>query len=514
MHPENNNTDFNYARISKLLVAGIFLIQIGLVYIDRMPGLYEEWDGLEYFKIANYFKEGSFKENIGTYYVQRILISLLLWLFSFLTKTDISETNTFIFYTIFNVFCTAISVWCYFKIAGKFHLSKTTKIFGFAGIFYSFFNLKMSSFYPVLLDQAAFTVGFLLLYSLLFQKSILSYAIVFIGSFTFPTVLPFGLLLIAFTENNSNRGLIHFKLNIEEYTRLVYNPFRFTIPLISSFFYLFVIYRLFGSRENSVYKFSSERIISLHEFWPSALLSSILIFIITYQLTSFVMKLKIHYRISIYNIILSLMIFVGVKFIYLTISNQNISQGFIWFPINIIKQSIQFPLAGLASHINYYGPLIILCIIFHKKILEASLQNGIGWFLFFLFNFGLLMLGSESRQFVFFIPFASMMILKLLDHRISEVIQLPLLITHIIICLLFSKFWWIINVAGFAEKASNLHFKPDFDNAIIQRYFIFHGPWMNLPSYLTISSTAAVLFVFYLLIFRTSTKQKNQLNPS
>ena len=508
MIPTKSVTDFKYSLMLKILTGGLFVIQISLLFIDRMPGLFNYWDGLEYHNIALYFQQDSYKENIGSYYVQRIFVSFLLFLFSYATNTEISEINTVIFYSLWNIFCTSISLFCYLRISEKYMLSPATKVFGFAGIFYSFFTLKMSSFYPVLLDQTAFMLGFVLLYSLLYNKIILSYFTIFLGAFTFPTILPSGLLLTVLSDKKYKKYFLSVQSHTVKYTRIIAGPLKILVPFFSSLLYLYLIYFFFESKENAVYKFANEKIINLDEYWPSAMLSASAIFIFVYNIISLIVRKNINQIISFIHIAVSILLFLSVKLIYYSISNQKISLGFLWFPINLIKQSIQFPLVSIASHINYYGPLIILSIIFHKEILELVVKKGLGWFLFFVINFGFMLLGSESRQFVFFIPFCSVIVLKLLNQKISETFQFQKLIFHIIICLLFSKFWWIINVSGFAEKIKYLYLTSDFDNSIIQRYFIFQGPWLNFDSYTIIAYSATGLFFLYYFLFRSSSECK------
>jgi hypothetical protein len=113
-----------------------------------------------------------------------------------------------------------------------------------------------------------------------------------------------------------------------------------------------------------------------------------------------------------------------------------------------------------------------------------------------------MLLGSESRQFVFFLPFCSIFILRLLDDFIHKNISIPILLVHGLICLILSKFWWTITLYDFTERAENLIITEDFLNPVIQRYFMFHGPWMNQTSFQWLFISAVILLIPYKILFR------------
>jgi hypothetical protein len=71
---------------------------------------------------------------------------------------------------------------------------------------------------------------------------------------------------------------------------------------------------------------------------------------------------------------------------------------------NMIWSSIIQPASFYVAHVNYFGPLVIVCTILWKHVCNVSHSLGVGFSLVMAIGFAL-SIGSGSRHLMNFVPF-------------------------------------------------------------------------------------------------------------
>lgn len=99
---------------------------------------------------------------------------------------------------------------------------------------------------------------------------------------------------------------------------------------------------------------------------------------------------------------------------------------------------------------------------------------------------------SESRQFVNFLPVVLTALALALNNRSVNTASVAIVVA---LGLVGSKAWMTMNV----PDMQSLAFRGATNEPIMQRYFMNHGPWMSMESYLW--QAAAVLLTSVVLWF-------------
>lgn len=132
-------------------------------------------------------------------------------------------------------------------------------------------------------------------------------------------------------------------------------------------------------------------------------------------------------------------------------------------------------------------------IFLWRKMIEISYQTGFGLFLFALL-YGLLSIGSESRQLIYALPIFVFLLCQGLDNL---KISLKFAYSVLAISLIVSKFWLPINFFPWPAKLVFIEGNAlDFPQ---QLFFMNFGPTMAAKTYLIQLVVMLVVFCgFYL----------------
>lgn len=478
-------------KFSIFLILLLFFI-FGILYdnISIANGL--GFDGETY---GYYVKENIIK-NISFYYAHRVLPSIIVKsIFNIfnISPTEESIVNAF---HLLNTFLFIFTIILAFKIAAKASMSLKQLYFLITLLFFNYFSLKITPFYPVTTDYPAFFLSTLLLYSYISNKFLLGLVCFIAGLFTFPTIAPTALILflLKLSKNKKNNIVFSKLVNFIHKKR----PLNF-LTLFILLIYGFLVVRLlfFWIQDISNFYFWSREKLNLTSSILSAIINISLLFIFNSYIFKFFQTKILHilekWSLNIKGIIATFltMILVYLLLKYFVI-NQEIQSptNFRKFIDVILLMSVQKPLLAISSHISFWGLVVVLSLIFYKEIIKNTENYGPSIFFLLAIYVNLLFLISESRLLVTFLPFLAFQVAISIPQKI---LNTKFLVIHSLISLIFSRFW---------IKFDDLYVSFNNDATKFDSwYFNMGGPWTSNKGYwLLITVSFALFFTYFFLI--------------
>lgn len=440
------------------------------------------WDGVRY---GNWVKNFHFSE-ISPYYVQRLFPIALIHYALVLLRLPLDDTHIIAAFSICNLLLILLSCLVWILIANVLEISIRGKWLGFAGLFVNFAVLKQAFYYPVLTDIPAFALGLLALYFFLKNNVWALFVITLVAAFTWPIIVCTGVLFLLFprkpikaTDTKSSL----FSITIAGLVTAVYCG-------SAGYFYFIRRWTTLGYGEENVI----DSVVYL-----SLALAMLLLFRAIQQLlssiefNSLLSELK---SVALVRVILAALI-IAIEIIFiLTPSGRvgdasgepHIATMHVLLLAGIALLSIAKPLITLVSHVVYFGPIIILLVLMWKAFSEEIRRQGIGLIAAILLSVFVGM-DPESRHsigaFPVFVPF----LVKAAD-RCGWRSSIYWIFGGT--AFLFSKVWFSINSASKSGTPLGVG---------LQSYFMNHGCYMTMYSYLLQGGVilVAVVMFYYIL---------------
>lgn len=474
------------------LVAVLSIISLWGALGERTPfnhGL--GWDGKNYAYLTADFERMAQHKEIDSYQYQRIFTPVVVFYAARALHIELSVESIPHVFRVFNLILLACVVWLFFKLCSHLQFKPFTEVIGFSALFFNYFILKNTPYYPVLTDISGFWIGMVICYFFITRKKTALFLSALLAHFTFPLVLLTSLPLIANIRNNEILKWMQSANILRVLTIL-------GMVIMLSFIALILL-------QPSILDPKYTMSIQLY-----ALPISIL-WVLFYQ-----WKISMSFNTPEHSegtiewkwILAKTLGIIG----YMLLINYGISQISIpeerftpqVFLFNIIQQSISHPIISIVAHIIYFGPAVLLMLLFFKPFIRAIKQQGDSAVFYFII-IGLLCLGSESRQFVPYYPFLVVMLMLAIN---SFSFTLKQVVLFVLLSQLSSKFWFPINVPG-------IYSKYDFGNFPDQRYFMNHGPFMNEMSYfINLGITIILACCVYVLFKKTESSHTNFTDSS
>jgi hypothetical protein len=451
-----------------LLMIGILAIRYG----ERIPingGL--GWDGSHYAKWVMKLTEGLKTGEMPSYYFKR-LVPLAVVHYCLRFFGDMSDPQSIILsFSLMNLILIFLAGIIWLRIARLLEFSLMNTLLSFAGLFFNYAVLKMSFYYPVLIDSCALFWSVCMLYLYLIKNDVLLLAATILGAFVFPTLSLCGSLLYLFPYGRVHAGrrdgskFIRFVTAIQGLlTKRLKTLFFFIMScgFLGSFAYLYFYkgYRMTPGDNNP-------------DFSPMLPVCAVCTLLFLYGIVRSIdfdlilNRLKDELIVRRCVIVLALFIIISMTVAVFSFSDRPSMYRFL---AHIIYQSLTNPLVFILSHILYFGPSIILIIIYRKRFVEALMVQGLG-IICIVYLFLFLGIGSESREFIVGLPFFILVLAKALGRLEFDG---RFLIIFFLICALLSKIWFRINRSPFTGE---------FLEFPIQRFFMALGPWMSDQMY-------------------------------
>ena len=442
------------------------------------------WDGVRY---GNWVKNFHVSE-IGPYYVQRLFPIAVIHYALVLLKLPLVDANVIAAFRIYNLLLILLSCVVWILVANLLGISTRGKWLGFLGLFVNFAILKQAFYYPVLTDIPAFALGLLALYFFLKNNVWALFVVTLLAAFTWPMIVCTGVLFLLFPRNPlqataSKSGI--FSIIIAGLVTVTYCA-------SAVYFYFILGWTTLG--------YGEEKVID-NVVYLSLALSMLLLFRAIQELLgglsfhSLLPELKLK-SFQPVRVVLAVLI-IGIQIVFfLTPSvrvgdssgEAHIATMHLLLLAGIALLSIAKPLITFVSHVVYFGPIIILLALKWKAFSEEIWKYGVGLVSAILLSVFVGM-DPESRHsigaFPVFVPF----LVKATDQcRWRSEIYWVFAGT----AFFFSKVWFDIN------SASKSATPPGVD---LQSYFMNHGCYMSVNSYLLQGQVilVAVVLFYYLL---------------
>lgn len=487
----------------------LVILVLGLVSIrwaEKLPvGDGFGWDGVLYATWAKDFHKSVFVDGLSDYYVQRLAPSAivhygaraLLWPFysseqsrSILTQNK----NVMLSFGIYNLILLLLAVYIWGLIAGHLNLSDKGKWFGFCALFVNYAIAKSNFYQPVLTDTTAFTLGILMFYFFLTRKSLGLLAVMIIGCFTWPTIPFMAGLLLVFPRPDGEVLSTQSLASAVAMSRLTWFVSAVACALVSLVF----AYLLWRDVPGQWDKVSMVRI-------DFTLLYSSIALVLVYLFVGFRAALMDR-RLFDFRYLRSEIrwkwaaVVLMVLFLWRVVVHQIATPvPYSWnsreLVIYTFVSSLTEPLIFVVAHAVYYGPAIVLLLIFWRPFCESAGQYGIGFRLFVIVNLCLSICPQSRYQ----IPYVSAFVIVLVTMLDRSVLHRWTLTWWILLSIFYSKIWYTFNTAPMIPDGT----MAVFQTFPLQHFFMNSGPWMSKPMYLVQGGVVLVTAItLYFLVGR------------
>lgn len=473
------------------LVAILSIISIWGALGERTPfnnGL--GWDGKNYAFLTADFERMALNEEIDSYQYQRIFTPAVVFYAAKVLHVELSAENIPHVFRVFNLLLITCVVGLFFKLCSHFQFKPYTEVIGFTALFFNYFLLKNTPYYPILTDISGFWIGMVICYFFFKQQKTALLLSALLAHFTFPLVLLTSIPLIANIRNN---GLLKWMRSSNTLRTLTLSGMVIILSLIALILLQPSILDPKYTVHIQLYALPVSILWVLFYQWKISM---------TFH-TDEIIDGKIEWKL----ILIKTLAIIG----FVLLANFVISQISIpeerftpqVFLFNIIQQSISHPFISMVAHTIYFGPAVLLMLLFFKPFIRAIKQQGDSAVVYFII-IGLLCLGSESRQFVPYYPFLVLMLMLAINSFSFTRKQVVLFVLLSVLC---SKCWFPINVPG-------IYSKYDFGNFPDQRYFMNHGPFMSEMSYIINLCITSLMGGCIYLLFRNAASSHTNLTDS
>jgi hypothetical protein len=429
------------------------------------------WDGKMYGMYTQHLPEAFEQKAINSHRIQRILVPAALHYI--LKALDIPRTEAAVIqaYRVSNALFILLAALAFLALAraAAWHWSSTT--LGYGALFWSVPVLKMSLFYPLLPDLPAMAMGMLAMLCWYRHWRVGLLLVILAGSFTGPTMMAYGLLLL------------FPRVSVEDGSR---TPVWWwgVLPLLflGSWAWAWIqVPEAFNRPPSGSQPVGMTWLplsLPLALLWMAGL--------------SALLALFRHPREWLGNIPWGYWFALGIvavivrEMIRLGSGTEAPPQTLVSYLQGLMAQSVTWPGAFLVAHFQYLPGLVLIGALALPVLRNTLSALGTGALLLTL-GLGILLLGSETRQLMQLLPWAAFLFTHTLDRHWRLPAWLPALWTA---GLLAGARWW--------ERLGTHSLEEPFLQGPAQRYFRFHGPWMNQDSWL---STLLLLLVCLALIY-------------
>ena len=483
-----------------MLLSGI----ASILWAEKLPvgdGL--GWDGVNYGTWAKNFHESVFVKGLSDYYVQRMAPSAIVHygtrglLSPFYGQERIHEIlaqtkNIIRAFDIYNLILLLIAVYVWGLIADNLALSDKGKWFGFCCLFINYAIAKSNYYQPVLTDTSAFVLGLVMFYFFLANQPLGILATMLVGAFTWPTIPMTGAIFLAFPRPADP---------LDATPRVTTPTVRRLSLLATALACLVAILMLLHLLRQDIRQWDNASMVRIN----FVLLYSSMVALIVYLFFGFRSAFRdgrlfdlryiikaIHWRWAAAAFVTLLVIRFVVGKLAANIPSPWTYSRYVEY---LFASALTEPFLFLVAHAVYYGPVILLMVIFWKQFCEGAGRFGIGFRLFVILNLALSICPQSRYQ----IPAVSAFVIVMVAIMDRALLPRWGLAFWVVLSIFYSKVWYIFNTGPMRSDGS----MASFQKFPIQHFFMNSGPWMSHSMYLAQGSVVlATLIVLALLVIR------------
>lgn len=429
------------------------------------------WDGRRYAGFIKYFESIAKNKELPHEAVRRIFPMMVIFYSHKCFGKKPSTDSIIMGFRIMNLALLFLSSVVWIRIARMLKYSTKTSILFFFSLFVSYAVLKMSFFYPVLMDTSGMCWSVYLLYLYLTRRDTFLLLFTIVGAFIFPMLSVCGALLYMFPRRDSPKEMrARSRLShlIESARRMI--PKKINVILFMFIMYGFILsfiflFFLLGYKPATTYnnpEFNPKLVLSFAcaAFYLYAVIKSVDFDIVLGKLRDELIGKRI---------VVIALIYLVIQVVTTRISSGAVRSIFPFVAHNVYH-AVANPFVFILAHILYFGPGIILIIVHWKQFREFVNTQSVGFML--IVYFGLILgIGSLSRQFVAFVPFLIYALYRSIGMMKFNTRYIVLFVS---LSILYSKIWY---------RMGEVPYSGDFFEFPYQRYFMAQGPYISDTMY-------------------------------
>ncbi len=442
------------------------------------------WDGWRY---ADLVKNLLDSKELDSYLIMRVIPSIWVHIVFKIFSIDSTPANIISGFEVLNLISILFGTFFTKRIMEHFNIQPMLQVLGLLLLLVNYAVLNFTVYYPVMTDSTGFALGAALLYFYVKAESVNLWLVSLLGFFTWPTIGFLGIILIVFpfhgkakNEEEKSSKFIGYILPLTVFVYVVavgfyliyksndFKPMAYTLPLD----------RTLAPISITVLAFTA--------LWWASWIKNFPVFSVEY----IGKKISLHGVASVAFLVVVFLLFKNLKELP---ASENFNHFILTRPQIIL--GLVKPFIVLVSHVNYFGAVLILLLVFHQTIQNKISALGLGFVLAIIFNLILFGIVSESRSLINLLPWFVVMLVVSINHlQFSFWMFFPALLLNFI----SSKIWMKIG------NVSNSGFNPDGTIAFpYQKFFMNLGPWISTEMWLLfcIVFTVALLLQF-LFLFR------------
>lgn len=429
------------------------------------------WDGKLYTAIASDFENFATKGTVDRFYYKRTFPSAVVYYGHKVLGIEYSIQSIITGFYFMNLLLIVLGMFLWHKTLDHFNISFWNRLVAFLGVFGGYAIAKHGFYYPVLTDTTALFLSIAMLYAYLKEKYWMVFIASAIGAFTFPTLFLMGTILLVFP-----------KTKMDEAREAQNHIVRKILPwLIPALYGAFITYLWFS---NEFFVVSNGILTVL------AAVANLLFLIWVSQKTNWDSLINVLKNFNKKWVVITISFFVLTAIIVHFFAR---SEGFTLYEFvsNMTEHTGFTPFLFGVAHVVYYGPIILLALIFYKGFLKNLDEQPVGIlvlitvYLFFAIN-------PSSRQLIGALPFVALVLIQALE---KEKLSKKFYWAFIVLTALFSRVWFTINAEEFTGDPSQF---PD------QRYFMADGLYTTVETYLI---QGGVVIIAGILLWLFSSKR-------
>lgn len=442
------------------------------------------WDGLRYADLAKNLLDS---KELDSYLIMRIIPSAWVHIVFKILSIDFTTSNIICGFEALNLISIIVGTHFTKRIMEHFDIQPMLQLVGLMLLLVNYAVMNFTIYYPVMADSAGFALGSALLYFFVRKEVINIWLVSLLGFFTWPTIGFLGIILIVFpfSEKQENDEV---------------QPSKFAgyiLPAIAFIYIIVVGYYLVYESDDfkpMAYTLPLDRALAplsiialaLTAFWWALWIRNFPILSIQFLKK----KISLKGMISVALLVVTFLLFKNFKGLR---DSENFHHFILTRPqivLGLVK-----PFIVVVSHVNYFGAVLILLLVFHRTVQRHLKLLGLGFVLAILFNLMLFGIVSESRSLINLLPWFVVMLVVCINHlKFAYWMFFPALLFNLI----SSKIW--LRIGDVASSGFN-------DDGTIafpyQKFFMNLGPWISTQMWQVFCVVFAVVLVLqFLFLFK------------
>lgn len=469
----------------------VVLICIWRIFVPQLSanaGL--GWDGYKYYLMT---VDGLQSSILDSYYILRIFPCLLIHVLFKLFHLSFTPEHVILAFKIMATVLLGGSAWLVKKIFEHYHLSGVAQLTGFVLVFLNYAVLNFTYYYPVMTDASTFFLSVALFYFFIKGELLNIMLVGLIGAFTWPIILPMAAALLMFPKVKNDF------VPVPAIATIALGILCAVTALALGWYFVL----LKGEKADELYTLPiSKGMIPVTFLY----LGIVYFFIVKVICNRNFFDIKYLYSQINGNRIFGLAALLVTFALIRSSLNVTAPSQYLSFYTQIkasIVYTFQRPLIGIVSHFNYFGAVMLLLIIFWRRIAAFITTFGLGVAGSVFFSLFLYITLAESRRLIHLFPWLMILVsLFIGQYQFNKIFYILLFIINFAA----AKLWLFFDY-------SNAPILPDGTIDFPSQWFFMHlGRWMTEYTWVSLCLALGIsLLLLFISMFRIEFGKKEML---